>query len=283
MPSLLFLLIIGSVFHTILALFIVTAPKLTYTAQYRDTVHMECVFPVEEDFKIDDLKVSWEHKTASSPTMREVFMFNNGNIDLSNQDSNYRGRATMLKDALYQGRAVLQITDLKLTDAGMYYCVLQLKGSDYKVIHLEVQASYENIHKYTERSPVGNEVSLTCQSKGFPMAEVYWQNDGINISEPANTSHTLTPDGFYKTTSTIKYTLNSKQNYNCVFWNKARNERMSATFGALEHIESSMPKEPVIITCVIVLIATVMIVVVCLKKKYSFKCCRKKGDRNLPI
>uniref|UniRef100_A0A6I8Q7L0 Programmed cell death 1 ligand 2 n=1 Tax=Xenopus tropicalis TaxID=8364 RepID=A0A6I8Q7L0_XENTR len=213
--------------HSVLALFVVTAPRSSYTAQYGDTVQLICSFPPEENVYISKkLKVSWEHIDSFQGKSQDVLMLTDGKLVLEKQSDTFRGRTTLLMEELNNGRAVLEITNVKLTDSGKYRCVLQLDGSDYKTISLKVKASYKIIDIYRSE----NEDLLTCQSLGFPIAEVSWQNNGDNVSLPSNFSQFLRPDGVYNITSTIRISRDVTQNYTCVFWNKELNEKTQASF-----------------------------------------------------
>lgn len=72
--------------------------------------------------------------------------------------------------------------------------------------------------------PGTEEVQLTCQASGYPLAEVFWQN----ISVPANTSYIRTPEGLYQVTSVVRLKLQPGRNVSCVFWNAHTKERTSA-------------------------------------------------------
>ncbi|KAM4053923.1 programmed cell death 1 ligand 2-like isoform 2-T3 [Anomaloglossus baeobatrachus] len=287
-------------FQTILALFVVTAPKSTYTVRYGDTVQMVCKFPVTEQDDLGKLKVSWQHlqpKPHDEPS--QVTMFNNGREDVLSQEKMYKGRASLITQELKNGMAILKIEEVKLTDAGEYLCVLQLVGSDFQVIMLKVQASYSKI--VTSYISEENQVSLTCESIGFPEAEVYWKKNGVNVSSPVNTSITQTTDGFYKITSTIKG-MDSNDSYQCMFWNKALNEKTEALLKHSGHTDltdglnsNTYPymndfrhhRQPihtsVIITITIgfIAISFVAMLILCFKKRlWSFKCFKKKGNRS---
>ncbi|XP_069620429.1 programmed cell death 1 ligand 2-like [Ranitomeya imitator] len=290
----LFLLIILA-FQSILALFVVTAPQSTYTARYGDTVQMVCKFPVTEQDDLNKLTVSWQHVPPQTHKPSQVTMFNKGREDVLSQDNMYKGRASLIMQKLKNGMAILQIEEVKLTDAGKYLCVLHLAGSDFKAIMLNVQASYSKIVASSHMSE-DNELSFTCQALGFPEAEVYWKKNGVNVSSPANTSHTQTPDGFYKVTSTIKV-MNMSDSYHCVFWNQALNEKTEASLehsGLTDILKDGLnsntyphrndsrhqPHTPLhisIIAAVIGLLVILIIVIVILFKKKYFK---KKGDRS---
>ncbi|KAM4706747.1 programmed cell death 1 ligand 2-like [Discoglossus pictus] len=283
MQTFLFFLFLECIFYRTFALFTVDAPTSTYSAQYGGTVQMACTFQVEDNFNINDLRVSWEHIPISDTQNKEVILFTNGRTDLSKQDSSYYGRTSLLMDELTKGRAILEISDVKLTDAGKYICILQLRGSDYKTIDLGVQASYKNIHTYTQKSANGEDVSLACQALGFPKAEVYWKNNGINISVQTNTSYILTDEGLYNTTSTIPIKLNSRQSYDCVFVNRELNE---ITVGSIDcsgqENAGSVKLIHICIVTLLVLFGAILIMIL-VKRKSLFKCFRKKGNRRGPL
>ena len=88
-----------------------------------------------------------------------------------------------------------------------------------------VPASYKKIHTRHLKVPGTNEVELTCQAEGYPLAEVSWPN----ISIPATTSHTKTSEGLYQVTSVLRLKPHPGRNFTCVFWNADMKELTSAT------------------------------------------------------
>lgn len=78
------------------------------------------------------------------------------------------------------------------------------------------------------RIPGEDKFVFMCQSEGFPLAEVFWQHENLNLSGPPNTTYTLTADGLYNVTSTLTFKPNTSENYTCVFWNKELNRETSA-------------------------------------------------------
>ncbi|KAM8960551.1 programmed cell death 1 ligand 2 [Pelodytes ibericus] len=266
------------------ALFVVTAERLKYTTNYGDKIQLICKFPVDEHFDLHDFKASWEYINPLSTSREQILRLDNGIIQSLNQDSPYNGRVTMLIEELKNGQAVLEIIQVKLTDAGHYRCVLQLGGSDYDSMQLDVQASYEKINTYTVTSSDDNEISLTCQSLGFPKAEVYWPNNDIRLQ--ANTSHTLTLDGFYNISSTIKCKTQCMRNYKCVFWNKALNETTEAHVGFQGHQSpfTISNTNAIIVACIVTLVIVMLtVLIISLKRRRSFKCFRKKGLSSPPL
>lgn len=70
---------------------------------------------------------------------------------------------------------------------------------------------------------------FTCQSEGYPLAEVTWYNENNkNASMFAVTTHELTTAGVFNITSTLRVKPYVPGNYTCVFWNKELNEETSA-------------------------------------------------------
>ncbi|NXG38579.1 PD1L1 protein, partial [Dromaius novaehollandiae] len=211
------------------ALFTVEVPQQLYVVEYGSNVTMECRFPVNGSLNLGLLSVFWEQKRQGRPKSKEVYTLRNGKAFPSSQHHDYVGRAALLHNELKLGRAMLQISSVKITDAGSYLCLIEYQGADYKYITLEVKASYKRINTRIMRKSDEDQFVFMCQSEGFPLAEVFWQNEKkFNLSGSANTTYTLTVDGLYNVTSVLTFTPNMSEIYSCVFWNKELNEKTSA-------------------------------------------------------
>ncbi|XP_027490825.1 programmed cell death 1 ligand 1 [Corapipo altera] len=207
------------------ALFTVEAPQSLYIVEQGNNVTMECTFPVNGKLKFGDLNVSWEKKDELK---KLVYVLVRGKEDLKGQHSDFKGRIKLLKENLNLGQSLLQITDVKLRDAGTYHCIIGYRGADYKTIHLKVKAPYRTI---TQRvvSTGHNEWKLTCQSEGYPEAEVIWQNgDYEDLTDKANTSYQTGRDQLYHVTSTLTIKSGIDDIFYCIFWNKELQENTSA-------------------------------------------------------
>lgn len=119
------------------ALFTVKVLQPRYTAEYGSDVIMGCHFPVHSPLNLMGLSVSWQRKLSLGD--KEVYKLNNGQEDLTHQDSDYHGRASLSHEELDKGLSLLSITNIKLTDAGDYICVVKYEGADYKYITLSVE------------------------------------------------------------------------------------------------------------------------------------------------
>ncbi|NXC49168.1 PD1L1 protein, partial [Penelope pileata] len=207
------------------ALFTVEAPQSLYTAELGNNVTMECTFPVNGKLKFRDLSVSWEKKDKLK---KDVYVLLKGEEDFGSQHSDFTGRVKLLKEHLKFGQSLLQISDVKLRDAGLYRCLIVYGGADYKNINLKVQAPYRTIIQEVV-STGDKEWKLTCQSEGYPKAEVMWQNGECkDLTDRANTSYGTGSDQLYRVTSTLTIKNRTHENFRCIFWNKELQENTSA-------------------------------------------------------
>ncbi|XP_022368466.1 programmed cell death 1 ligand 2 isoform X1 [Enhydra lutris kenyoni] len=213
----LLILSLGMQLHQTAALFTVTAPQELYTVDHGSSVTLECHFDTGGHVELRNLKASLQK--------------------MENYTSLQSERASLLEEQLPLGKASFHIPRVQLTDAGQYRClIIYGLAWDYKYLTLKVKASYKKINTYLLRIPGVDEVELTCQAEGYPLAEVSWSN----ISVPANTSHIKTADGLYQVTSILRLKLHPGGNVSCVFWNANMDERFSAV---IEYGESG-GKEP---------------------------------------
>ncbi|XP_063313287.1 programmed cell death 1 ligand 1-like [Pelobates fuscus] len=168
----LFFILITSNLHPTSALFVVKANKMKHIARYGDIVQLVCNFPVNDNFNMDQLKASWEYINSTSSLRVEILRLNNGKIELLDHKRAHNRRITMLMDELRNGQAVLEITHVKLSDAGTYRCVLQLGGSDYDVTTLDVQEheSHSTIQTITTIVIICGAIFLT-----FVLLVIYWK------------------------------------------------------------------------------------------------------------
>ncbi|NXJ08239.1 PD1L1 protein, partial [Odontophorus gujanensis] len=207
------------------ALFTVEAPRSLYTAELGSNVTMECVFPVDGKLNFKDLSVIWEKKDE---VRKDVYLLLKGKEDSGGQHSDFQGRIKLLKENLDFGQSLLQISNVKLGDAGLYHCLIEYGGADYKTINLKVQAPYRTIAQEVVRTG-DKEWKLTCQSKGYPKAEVMWQNEECqDLTDKANTSYETESDQLYRVTSILTIKNRTRENFRCIFWNKEIQENTSA-------------------------------------------------------
>ncbi|XP_045049602.1 programmed cell death 1 ligand 2 isoform X1 [Desmodus rotundus] len=256
---LLLILSLGMQLHQTTALFTVTVPKDLYIVEHGRNVTLECDF-----YSGNHLEV--EHVTA---TLQKV----------ENNTSSHS--TTLLKEEL-KGKALFHFPQVQVSDAGKYHCVIGFGTTwDYKYLTLKVTASYKKINTRVVQVPRTDEVDLTCQAKGYPLAEVSWPN--INVS--ANTSHMETSDGLYQVTSVVRLKPLPGRNFSCEFWNANVKELTSAIIVLPGEPEPSVPP-PLLLHIFIpsfIIVLMVIATMIILRKQLCQKLYSRKGDTRIQV
>lgn len=219
MLLLLLILNLSSQLHHIAALFTVTAPKEVYTVDFGSSVSLECDFDRRECTELEGIRASLQK--------------------VENDTSSQSQRATLLEELLPLGKASFHIPSVQVRDSGQYRCLVICGAAwDYKYLTVKVKASYVRIDTGILEVPGTGEVQLICQARGYPLAEVSWQN----VSVPANTSHIRTPEGLYQVTSVLRLKPQPNRNFSCMFWNAHMKELTSAIIDPLSWMEPKVPR-----------------------------------------
>uniref|UniRef100_A0A4W5PXT0 Programmed cell death 1 ligand 2 n=1 Tax=Hucho hucho TaxID=62062 RepID=A0A4W5PXT0_9TELE len=207
-----FLLVLHVVlWPTLAALFTVEVDSLSHVAELDGDVTMGCRFqPGGWD---RNLSVIWQ-RVQPLPDV-EVYRLDNGQVDLTSQNLQYRGRARLVLEELTNGWAKLHVSRLRINDSGVYQCLVEMGGADYKQTTLTVKATYKSIIKSMQRRG-GDEVELACESEGYPLATINWRDKSLrNIK--SNDTIVKTPDQLFHVTSKITVKYSEKNNYTCAF------------------------------------------------------------------
>ncbi|XP_036047497.1 programmed cell death 1 ligand 1 [Onychomys torridus] len=193
--------------------FTITAPKDLYVVEHGSNVTIECRFPVGHQLDLLALVVYWEKDD------KQVIQFVDGRADLTLQHSSFTGRAWLPKEQLLQGNAGLQITDVKLQDAGVYCCMISYGGADYKRITLKVNAPYRKINHRISMNPATSEHELMCQAEGYPEAEVIWTNSNHqSLNGKITVTSSQTEEKLFNVTSTLRINATANDVFYCTFW-----------------------------------------------------------------
>ncbi|XP_054439067.1 programmed cell death 1 ligand 1 [Pteronotus mesoamericanus] len=196
----------------LLKAFTISVTQDVYVVEYGSNVTMECKFPVAKELNLSALVVYWEMEDKT------VIQFINGTEDLKVQHSSYSERAHLLKDQLFSGKAALQITDVKLQDAGVYCCLMSYGGVDYKRITLKVDAPYRKINQRISMDAATSEYELTCQAEGYPKAEVIWTSSDHQVLHGKTTiTNSNKEEKLFNVTSTLKINTTANEIFYCTF------------------------------------------------------------------
>ncbi|XP_074250879.1 programmed cell death 1 ligand 2 isoform X1 [Saimiri boliviensis] len=237
------------------ALFTVTVPKELYIVEHGGNVTLECNFDTGSHVNVEAITASLQK--------------------VENDTSSHHERATLLEEHLSLGKALFHIPQVQVRDEGQYQCIIIYGVAwDYKYLTLKVKASYRKINTHILKVPETDEVELTCQATGYPLAEVSWPD----ISVPANTSHSRTPEGLYQVTSVLRLKLHPGRNFSCVFWNAPVRELTLASIDPQSQMETRASPtwllHILIPSCIIAFIFTATMIA--LRKQLCQKLCSTK-------
>ncbi|KAL4617364.1 programmed cell death 1 ligand 1 isoform X1 [Arapaima gigas] len=192
------------------ALFTVEVSSPSYTAEFRGDVVMECKFS-PMNYNASSLSVYW-HRIDPMPSLG-VYSLQNRQEDFTFPNSHFHGRVQLMKDKLSSGRAILNISNLRINDSGTYQCFVEMVGADYKHTTLTVKASYKSIKK-TVRRAGNDEVELSCESEGYPLTTLVWNDQRGRRIDNVNVSSVTTLDQLFHITSSVTVD-SSTNNYTC--------------------------------------------------------------------
>lgn len=259
--------------------FTVTVPKDLYMVEYGSNVTIECKFPTEEHLNILSLFVYWEMDG------KKITQFMDGKEDLTVQHSSYRQRAHLLKDQLLLGKAALQITKVKMQDAGVYCCLISYGGADYKRITLKVYAPYHEINQQISKDPVTSEYKLMCQSEGYPEAEVFWTSSDHRVlsGETTTIAFSKREEKLLNVTSILRINATANDIFYCTFRSSPDAENRTVELVIPEPLMMPEYRRFHWISLGVFLLFLVGLTIICLKKNVRTfdveKCCNP--DANL--
>ncbi|XP_054979816.1 programmed cell death 1 ligand 1 [Sorex araneus] len=242
--------------------FTVTLTKDLYIVEYGSNVTIECKFPIEERLNMLSLIVYWEMDG------KKITQFMNGKEDLTVQHSNYRQRAHLLKDQLFLGKAALQITEVKMQDAGVYCCLISYGGADYKRITLKVYAPYREINQEISKDPVTSEYELMCQAEGYPEADVIWTSSDHRVLSGETTTITSSKreEKLLNVTSILRINATANDIFYCTFRSSPDEENRTAELVIPEPLVISEHQRAHWISLgAVLLLLLVAVAVICLK------------------
>ncbi|XP_052446765.1 uncharacterized protein LOC127988183 [Carassius gibelio] len=110
--------------------------------------------------------VHWRHNDT-----RNVFDIINGNVSIKEQDPAYKNRAEIVHEELKKGKVFLKLTDLQLSDGGMYLCFVPDLGLEHSTQLLVkercMMCTTAEITSHGAGARLGKTLYLLIQSSGF--------------------------------------------------------------------------------------------------------------------
>ncbi|KAK3524636.1 hypothetical protein QTP70_032189, partial [Hemibagrus guttatus] len=209
------------------ALFVVESEQVSYDGEVHDKVTMGCRF--SRIPSVSRVSVIW--KRINPPPTLEVYHLDMGHETPNFTNPHFQSRVRLLREELENFRAVIELSQLRLSDSGTYQCIVIQDEADYKQTQLNVRAPYKLIKK-TIRTLSEKKVELSCESQGFPLARVTWSDSKFNEQHLTNrsiNSHTRNGDGVFIVTSRLNVTYDA-ENYTCSYVSDDGKASLTATF-----------------------------------------------------
>ncbi|XP_066502231.1 programmed cell death 1 ligand 1 [Hoplias malabaricus] len=218
-----FTFLLAAMWPSLQALFTVKTEQESYEGEFGKSVRLVCIFSFLDD--TSGLTVYWNRLEPFPPL--EVYRLERGKENSNFTDPRFKKRAKLVMEELKNHRAVLELSQLQINDTGTYRCIVKQQEADFKKTSLTVRAPYSPVKKSVRH--LGNgEVELSCESQGFPMANMAWKN-GEGWDKEFSNSSNVTTEGIFNLTSRVIVGEKDTNNYTCSFTVEGK-EQQSATF-----------------------------------------------------
>uniref|UniRef100_A0A673MBR3 Si:ch211-241b2.5 n=1 Tax=Sinocyclocheilus rhinocerous TaxID=307959 RepID=A0A673MBR3_9TELE len=212
--------------YLILSLFTVGLQESAYEAELHGDVRLVCLFSKVKS--LSDLTVIWS-RVEPKPAV-DVYRLERGTENHNYTSAAFIKRAQLIHEQLNENRAVLHLKKLRIKDSGMYRCIVKEgDDGDYKQVTLNVTAPYTPVKKSMMKTGQ-DEVELSCESQGFPSAQVIWSDgQNTNLTEMSNSTTRPTDEDLIHIISKLTVKRDLVNNYTCSFLVKGE-IRQAATF-----------------------------------------------------
>ncbi|XP_004621936.3 butyrophilin subfamily 1 member A1 [Sorex araneus] len=194
--------------------FDVVGPEEPILAMVGEDVELPC--HLSPNMSARNMELRWFRKKVSEA----VLVHRDGQLQDKDQVAEYRGRATLVRDNLSQGRMAVRIHGIKAKDAGEYRCFFREKEDfEEAVVQLQVAALGSDPHVHMEVQENG-EIRLKCTSEGwYPEPQVQWRTAGGQKFPSMTESRTPDEEGLFTVAASVTIRNASPVNVSCSIQN----------------------------------------------------------------
>ncbi|XP_059210480.1 butyrophilin-like protein 10 [Centropristis striata] len=135
-------------------------------------------------------------------------------LDLkSEKHPSYRGRTSLFTDELKHGNISLKLSEVKVSDEGVYRCFIPELGKE-SFVHLVVGAVSSPVIRLMNNS--SRRVVLQCESAGwYPEPEVLWLDGEGKLLSAGPTETVRGPDDLYTVSSRVTVEKRHSNSFTC--------------------------------------------------------------------
>ncbi|XP_067865487.1 butyrophilin subfamily 3 member A1-like [Heterodontus francisci] len=198
---------------TLADVFRVTGPEAPVVGMVGGVAVLECQLIPEKPPA--GMELQWARSASKLHTTIHLYRFGD---DVEQQQAEaYMGRTEFFKDEFKQGNMSLRLKDVRLEDEGDYLCMVEHgKIIEQALIKLKV-ASFGLRPAIRLDGYRKNGIGLQCNSSSwYPSPMMHWADEnGVNMTEKAQTRTVRSADGLYSILSAIEVTSDYTNTFHC--------------------------------------------------------------------
>ncbi|KAL1771290.1 butyrophilin subfamily 3 member A2-like, partial [Sigmodon hispidus] len=165
---------------------------------------------------VEDMEIRWFRTRFSEA----VFVYRNQQEQMEEQTAEYACRTSLIKDQFHQGKAAVRITQVQMSDSGIYVCFFK-QGLLYEeaILELKVAAMGSVPDVYIE-GPEDGGVRVVCMTSGwFPKPQVQWRDSRGERLPASSEVNTEDAKGLFSMKSMMVVRDSSLGNVTCSTFN----------------------------------------------------------------